>query len=110
MASLEDGATMANDPVFISRVGQATSQNAYLIITSEEDTVPDHAQRLDLAQRVANDPNGYSTRFSRMVVGNPTIAEKAPDQASVLDNEIEFAVNQSWPAFFTPALPTPPAA
>lgn len=109
MASLADGATMANDPIFISRVGQAVSQNAYNIITTEADTTPDHAQRLDLAQRAANDPNGYASRFSHMVVGNPTIAEKAPDQESVLDNEIEYAVDQSWPAFFNPNMPTPPA-
>lgn len=99
MASLEDGYKMANDPLFMNRVSEALSRNAYNIITQEAANAPDHDIRLELARRVADDVNAYAYRFARMVAGNASIAAKAPNQAEVPDSDIEFAVNDVWKGF-----------
>lgn len=100
MASLEDGYTMANDATFINRVSEALSRRAYFIITAEAAEVPEHEERLSLANRVANDVNAWAYKFARMVAGNASVAAHAPDAAAVPDGDIEFAVNDVWKGFY----------
>jgi hypothetical protein len=110
MASLADTYAMSNDQEFINRVAAAVATTSYNILTVEEDSAPDHAQRLALAQIAARDVNSFARQFSPSVAANPTIAAQAPDQAAVPDNDILFVVNQIWVDFAPPppAIPTTP--
>lgn len=109
MASLQDSYAMSNDTEFINRVSSAVATTAYNIITTEADTEPDHDQRYAFARDVVKDVNAYAYQFTRMVVANPTIAEKAPNQADVPDGDILYVVNTVWTDFAPPLSVAPPA-
>lgn len=108
MASLEDSAALSSDQAFQNRVGEAVARTAYNIVAIEDGSAPDHARREAFARQVVRDVGSYTFAFTRMVVANPSIADKAPNGADVPDNDILFVVDQVW-LDFAPPLPPEPA-
>lgn len=101
MATLLEGYTLANDPIFINRVSQALAV-CVDTIRAEGDAVPRHDDRVAFATEVIQDVNAYAYRFARIVVGNSTIAANAPNEENVPDGDIQFVVNQVWNDFLPP--------
>lgn len=99
MTALYAVAQMSSDVVLKQRVHAAMV--AYAVVVSKEDSsTPNHANRNSLAFNVLNaDDDRYAQRFLWAMTTNFTIAgEYAGDQTNVVDDHINFAVGDLWNA------------
>lgn len=97
MAGYDNQYSAATNAMFLKRVEMAAIKAAVAIANGVEPQ-----SKVELARKVANDPQGWAVKFAKAVVGQgglPTKCDADPTGATITDGELDTQVAAVFATF-----------
>lgn len=109
---------MANNPIILAgssaiqaRVEFSAIALSKLVLTVEAANVPNHAERVKLAQTVFLGTSNLVQQLTKIVLSNPAIGAASPSEDAFLsvvgDSDIISELNSSWTLLAVARFPAP---